>query len=155
MKNNLYNLGIKARTANKFSIDTKTKNKVLNKYSQLIKKNKELIIKENIKDIKFAYKKNIKKNLIDRLKLNKKKLENICLSIKKISKLKDPVNIILDKWKRPNGLVIEKVTIPIGVIGIISAKVDTIALGRISSFGVTYQICLKELLMDSIPLLLS
>ena len=39
MKNNLYYLGAKARTANKFSIDTKTKNKVLNKYSQLIKKN--------------------------------------------------------------------------------------------------------------------
>ena len=119
MKNNLYYLGTKARTANKFSIDTKTKNKVLNKYSQLIKKNNKFIIKENNKDIKFAYKKNKKKNLIDRLKLNKQKLESICLSIKKISKLKDPVNIILDKWKRPNGLFIEKVSIPIGVIGIV------------------------------------
>ena len=119
MKNNLYNLGARARIANKFSIDTKTKNKVLNKYSQLISKNNKLIIKENIKDIKFAYKKNKKKNLINRLKLNKKKLENICLSIKKISKLKDPVDVILDKWKRPNGLFIKKVSIPIGVIGII------------------------------------
>ena len=119
MKNNLYNFGNKARIASKLSIDTKIKNKVLNKYSQLIRKNNKLIIRENDKDIKFAYKKNIKKNLIDRLKLNKKKLENICLSIKKISKLKDPVNIITDKWKRPNGLFIKKVSIPIGVIGII------------------------------------
>ena len=119
MKNNLYNLGNKARIASKLSVDTKIKNKVLNKYSQLIRKNNKLIIRENDKDIKFAYKKNIKKNLIDRLKLNKKKLENICLSIKKISKLKDPVNIITDKWKRPNGLFIKKVSIPIGVIGII------------------------------------
>ena len=61
MKNNLYYLGAKARTANKFSIDTKTKNKVLNKYSQLIKKNNKFIIKENNKDIKLAYKKNKKK----------------------------------------------------------------------------------------------
>ena len=119
MKNNLYNFGNKARIASKLSVDTKIKNKVLNKYSQLIRKNNKLIIRENDKDIKFAYKKNIKKNLIDRLKLNKKKLENICLSIKKISKLKDPVNIITDKWKRPNGLFIKKVSIPIGVIGII------------------------------------
>jgi len=63
MKNNLYNFGNKARIASKLSIDTKTKNKVLNKYSQLIRKNNKLIIRENDKDIKFAYKKNIKKKL--------------------------------------------------------------------------------------------
>jgi glutamate-5-semialdehyde dehydrogenase len=40
-------------------------------------------------------------------------------SIKKIIKLKDPTNIVLEKWKRPNGLNISKVSIPIGVIGII------------------------------------
>ncbi len=119
MKKKMYNLGIKAKAAHKFNIDSKTKNKVLRKYSQLIKKNKKLILKENIKDIKFAYKKKIKKNLIERLTLNLKKIENICLSINKISKLKDPTNLILDKWKRPNGLIIKKVSTSIGVIGII------------------------------------
>ena len=44
------------------------------------------------------------------------KLKNIRSSIIKISKLKDPVNVILKKWTRPNGLKIKRVTIPIGVI---------------------------------------
>jgi glutamate-5-semialdehyde dehydrogenase len=48
-----------------------------------------------------------------------KKNFNIKNSIKKIIKLKDPTNIILEKWKRPNGLNISKVSIPIGVIGVI------------------------------------
>ena len=48
-----------------------------------------------------------------------KKLKNIKNSINKISKLKDPVNVTLKKWKRPNGLNIKRVTIPIGVIGVI------------------------------------
>ena len=47
------------------------------------------------------------------------RLKNIKNSIKKISKLKDPVDVILKKWNRPNGLNIRRVTIPIGVIGVI------------------------------------
>ena len=63
--------------------------------------------------------KKLKKNLINRLYLNEKKILDITNSIKKIIKLKDPTNVILEKWKRPNGLNISKVSIPIGVIGII------------------------------------
>ena len=62
---------------------------------------------------------NIKENLINRLHLNQKKLNNIKNSVKKIAKLKDPVNNTLDKWKRPNGLTISRISIPIGVIGVI------------------------------------
>ena len=51
--------------------------------------------------------------------LDGKKISDIVNSIKKIIKLKDPTNIVLEKWKRPNGLNISKVSIPIGVIGII------------------------------------
>ena len=51
--------------------------------------------------------------------MNEEKISNIVASIQKIIKLKDPTNIILDKWKRPNGLRISKVSIPIGVIGVI------------------------------------
>ena len=58
-------------------------------------------------------------NLIDRLKVNQKKIDNIKNSIIKIAKLKDPVNTILNKWKRSNGLSISKVSIPIGVVGVI------------------------------------
>jgi glutamate-5-semialdehyde dehydrogenase len=112
-------IGIKARKASEKKINTKIKNKVLNDYAKLIDKKKNLIIKENIKDVKFAKTKGIKKNLINRLQINNEKLAEIIKSIKKITKLKDPVNVILENWNRPNGLNIKRVTIPIGVIGVI------------------------------------
>jgi len=112
-------IGIKSRKAFEKKIDTDAKNKVLNYYALLLDKEKKLILKENLKDIKFAENKGIKENLIRRLKIDEVKLRNIKNSINKISKLKDPVNITLKKWSRPNGLNIKRVTIPIGVIGVI------------------------------------
>ena len=112
-------IGRNAKKASLEKIDTKTKNKILKKYIFLINKNKNSIIIENTKDVKFALKKGLKKNLIDRLVINHKKLDDIKTSINKIIKLKDPVDNILEKWIRPNGLRIKRVSIPIGVIGVI------------------------------------
>ena len=112
-------IGIKARKASSKKISTKTKNKVLKDYAKLLDKEKNFILKENTKDIRFAKNKGLKDNLINRLLINEKKLDNIKNSILKIEKLKDPINVILNKWKRPNGLNIKRVTIPIGVIGVI------------------------------------
>ena len=112
-------IGVKARKASEKKINKQTKNKVLKIYSQFIEKEKKTIFRENLKDIEFAKKKGLKKNLIDRLKIDEKKLKSIKDSIVKILKLKDPVNLTLEKWKRPNGLKISKVSIPIGVIGVI------------------------------------
>ena len=112
-------VGIKSRKASSKKIATNIKNKVLNKYAQLLDEEKKLILRENAKDIKFAQNKGLKDNLINRLKIDDLRLKNIKNSIKKISKLKDPVDVILKKWKRPNGLSIRRVTIPIGVIGVI------------------------------------
>jgi glutamate-5-semialdehyde dehydrogenase len=112
-------IGIKSRKAFEKRVNISTKNKVLHFYAQLIDKEKKLILRENLKDIKFAENKGIKKNLINRLKIDEVKLRNIKNSINKISKLKDPVNVTLKKWSRPNGLNIKRVTIPIGVIGVI------------------------------------
>ena len=112
-------IGIKSRKASERKIDISTKNKVLNFYAKLLDKEKKLILRENLKDVKFAKNKGIKENLISRLEINEIKLKNISDSINKISKLKDPVNVTLKKWSRPNGLNIKRVTIPIGVIGVI------------------------------------
>ena len=119
MKNLLINIGKKSKKAFSNKINSKKKDKILKDYYLLIEKNKKLILNENKKDIKNAIKKKVKDNLIKRLILDGKKISNIVNSIKKIIKLKDPTNIILEKWKRPNGLNISKVSIPIGVIGII------------------------------------
>ena len=112
-------IGIKSRKASERKVDINTKNKVLNFYAKLLDKEKKLILKENLKDVKFAKNKGIKENLIRRLEIDEIKLKNISNSINKISKLKDPVNVTLKKWNRPNGLNIKRVTIPIGVIGVI------------------------------------
>jgi len=119
MKKELINIGNKSKKAITSQLNSKKKNKVLKDYCDLIKKNKELIINQNKKDIFNAQKKGLKKNLIDRLILDEKKISNIISSIKSIIKLKDPTNIILEKWKRPNGLNISKISIPIGVISVI------------------------------------
>ena len=112
-------IGQKAKNAVINKIDSKTKNKVLQKYISLIEKNKNSIISANKKDIKFASKKKLKNNLIDRLSINYAKLNLIKNAIKNIINLKDPIDNILEKWKRPNGLIIKRVSIPIGVIGVI------------------------------------
>jgi glutamate-5-semialdehyde dehydrogenase len=119
MLKKLINIGIKAKKASKIKVDKKNKNKVLKKYLQLINKNKKNILRENNKDIDFAIRNNLPENLISRLTLNDKKISEIKDSISKIIKLNDPTNNIIDKWKRPNGLIIKKVSTPIGVIGII------------------------------------
>ena len=119
MKNIIENLGVKSKIAFTQQINTYKKNKVLKDYCNLIEKNKILIIKENKKDINNAIKIKLKDNLIKRLILDKKKIFSIIDSIKKIIKLKDPTDRILEKWKRPNGLRFAKVSIPIGIIGVI------------------------------------
>ena len=112
-------VGRKARKAFEQKIDTKIKNKVLNKYAELLGNEKELILKQNLKDVNYVRKIGIKNNLISRLLINETKLKDIQNSIIKIAKLKDPVGNTLEKWKRPNGLNISKISIPIGVIGVI------------------------------------
>jgi len=112
-------MGKNARKASTEKINTKIKNKVLKKYTSLLDREKNSIFKANAKDINFALKKKLKDNLLDRLILNQKKLNDIKNSVKRIIKLKDPVDKVLEKWSRPNGLKIKRVSIPIGVIGII------------------------------------
>ena len=119
MRHNMNLIGKNARNASHLKINTQIKNKILKRYILLLKKEKKSILKANAQDLKFAIKKSLKKNLVDRLTLNEKKLNDIQNSIKNIIKLKDPIDNTLEKWIRPNGLKISRVSIPIGVIGII------------------------------------
>ena len=89
--------------------------KVLESYNKSLRINKKIIIRENQKDLKNV----IRKNLIDRLVLNEKRIEGIRHSINEICNFKNPIGQILETWKRPNKLNIKKVSTPIGVIGVI------------------------------------
>jgi glutamate-5-semialdehyde dehydrogenase len=89
--------------------------KILESYNKSLLINKQKIIRENQKDLK-----NIKrKNLVDRLILNEKRIDGIRHSINIISNFKNPIGRTLETWKRPNKLNIKKVSTPIGVIGVI------------------------------------
>tara|TARA_Y100000590_G_scaffold294167_1_gene331445 strand:+ start:4794 stop:6056 length:1263 start_codon:yes stop_codon:yes gene_type:complete len=114
-------VGKKAKLAstNLSYLNIDKKNSVLKQFNQYIKKNEQIILNANKKDIKHARSKKIKDSMIDRLKLDRKKLSQMRDAINKIIKFKNPVGKTLSSWKRPNGLVIKKISIPIGVIGII------------------------------------
>ena len=100
-------------------LNIKKKNSVLDQFSKYLKINEKLILKANKKDVIKAKSKKLKSSLIDRLALNNKKIYQIRNSIKKIIKFKDPVGRTISSWKRPNGLIINKMSIPIGTIGVI------------------------------------
>ncbi len=119
MKSYLFKLGKNAKKASIETVNSKKKDKVLKDYCNLLLKKKSKIISENKKDIKNAKLQKLKENLIKRLLIDEEKIFQITNSIKNIIKLEDPVNCILKKWKRPNGLEIKRITTPIGVIAVI------------------------------------
>ncbi len=119
MERYLFKLGKNAKKASAETVKSKKKNQVLKDYCNLLLRNKLKIISENRKDLKKARDKKLKENLIKRLLVDDKRILQIINSIKKIIKFKDPVNQTLEKWKRSNGLQIEKITTSIGVIAVI------------------------------------
>ena len=119
MKKYLQKIGKDAKEISFQNVNSKKKDQVLKDYCNLLLKNKAGILYENKKDIKKAIDKKLKKNIITRLLIDQKKIQQIVNSIKIIIKFKDPIDKILEKWKRPNGLEIKKKTTPIGVIAVI------------------------------------
>ena len=123
MFKNLYieKIGEKAKLAalHLSNVNIEKRNSVLKQFCQYLRTNSQSILNANKKDILNAKSKKIKVNMIDRLKLNNKKITQIINSIEEIIKFKDPLGKTLSSWKRPNGLIIKRVSIPIGVIGVI------------------------------------
>ena len=123
MSKNLYmeTIGKKAKIAsvNLSKINMNRRNEVLKLFNKYLKNNSKSILSSNKIDVSNAKSKKIKDSMINRLKLNNEKIMQIRNSIKEIIKFKDPLGKTLSSWKRPNGLVVKKVSIPIGVIGVI------------------------------------
>jgi len=114
-------------------LPTAIKNLALLKIAENILKNSDKIISENQKDVKNAEKQKLSSALIDRLKLNEKRIYSMADGLKQIAKLQDPIGEVIEKFKRPNGLKIEKIRVPLGVIGIIyesrpNVTVDSVGL---------------------------
>jgi glutamate-5-semialdehyde dehydrogenase len=95
------------------------KRKILNEMAESLEKNQNEIIEANKKDLEYAKNANLSSALIDRLLLNENRIKSMADALRDIAALKDPVGRVIDGWVLDNGLRIEKVKIPIGVIGII------------------------------------
>ena len=73
----------------------------------------------NATDMAFARRKGVNNAMIDRLMLDDTRIENIAVGLEHVAELPDPLGKVLGKWKRPNGLEISRISVPLGVIGII------------------------------------
>ena len=100
-------------------IDTKAKDRALTAMAEALKKNGAYIISENRKDLTAAGKKALSSALIERLTLTEKRVVSMAESLAQVAGLKDPVGEVIETINRPNGLLIKKVRVPIGVILII------------------------------------
>ncbi|SFA76167.1 glutamate-5-semialdehyde dehydrogenase [Acetitomaculum ruminis DSM 5522] len=95
------------------------KNDILRKTADALVKNSDEIIEKNKIDVENGVNKGMKQSLIDRLSLNKKRIEDMALGLKQIATLDDPIGGIDSMVKRPNGLLVGKKRVPLGVVGII------------------------------------
>lgn len=128
-------LGKKAKKASKFLAlaSTELKNKALFLMADALLDNADAIIEKNKIDIDNAVKNNTTKAMLDRLTLTKERIEKIAEDIKNVALLDDPVGEIFEKIHRPNGLEINKIRVPLGVVGVIyearpNVTCDTAAL---------------------------
>ncbi|HFS85195.1 MAG TPA: aldehyde dehydrogenase family protein, partial [Epsilonproteobacteria bacterium] len=97
----------------------KEKKRILEAMAEGLRANKTILIDANRIDMTHGEQNNLGSALMDRLSLDAKRVESMAVAIEEIAALKDPVGRVLDGWVTEDNLRIEKVSIPIGVIGII------------------------------------
>ncbi|PZM09730.1 glutamate-5-semialdehyde dehydrogenase [Rhizobium tubonense] len=114
-------IGRKARAASRplSFASTEQKNQALEAMADAIIANMKVILAENVKDLKAVEGTDMLLSSIDRLTLNEKRVTEMAEGIRTIAALKDPVGEVIAAWDRPNGLKIERVRTPLGVIGVI------------------------------------
>ena len=95
------------------------KNKALREAAASLRRRKNEILSENAKDVAAAEKKGLTVAMLDRLRLTDERLEATAKGLDEIAELPDPVGTIAAEWDRPNGLHIQRLRVPLGVIGVI------------------------------------
>jgi len=114
-------MGKRAKKAARMLItaSTEEKNRALFKMAESLRAEKEAILEANRKDVAAAQERGTQESLIDRLRLSEARIEAMAADMEKVAALSDPVGETLETIDRPNGLTIEKVRVPMGVIAII------------------------------------
>jgi glutamate-5-semialdehyde dehydrogenase len=114
-------------------LSTEKKNLILRTLEGLLRERQELLFEENGKDIEKARSELLPASLIERLKIDAKVVDEMAAGLRDVTELPDPVGEIVKMWKRPSGLRVGRMRIPIGVIAIIfesrpNVTVDAFAL---------------------------
>ncbi len=109
----------KAASIELAKLSSETKNQALYRMAAALESNLDKILDANKVDVEAAKVKGLKASLLDRLSLNKRKVENMASCLREVAELNDPVGMIINTWTRPNGLIISQVRVPMGVVGII------------------------------------
>jgi glutamate-5-semialdehyde dehydrogenase len=100
-------------------VDRPQKDEALKLMARMVAEHKEEIFQENRKDLDGAERSGLSPAMIDRLRLDGKTIDAMAEGLLEVASLPDPVGAVTSMWKRPNGLVVGRVRIPIGVIGFI------------------------------------
>ena len=101
------------------NISTEIKNNALFKMAAGLEKEAEKLIAENKKDLVSAEQKGLSKAMIDRLTLNPDRIKAMADGLREVAALPDPVGEVIRMWRRPNGMQVGRMRVPIGLIGII------------------------------------
>jgi len=101
------------------TLSSKVKKDILNQMADALNKNSAYIIEENAKDMSMAKENNLSSAMVDRLLLNEARIDGMAKSLKEIAILKEPVGRVLEGWWTDDNIRIEKVSVPIGVVGVI------------------------------------
>jgi glutamate-5-semialdehyde dehydrogenase len=117
----IHKIGQQAREASieVAKLSSEVKNRALVQMADGIVEKKEFLLAENRKDLEQAEKEGISKVMLDRLALTEEYIAAIAQGLREIALLPDPVGEVVKMWRRPNGLVVGKMRIPLGVIGVI------------------------------------
>ncbi len=133
--NELMEKGARAKKAAKFlaQMTSEAKNQALASIADQLLANSDFLLQENQKDLEAARKANTPESILDRLSLNEKRIQDMAEGVRQVMDLPDPLGEVIESFTRPNGLIIEKVRVPLGVIGIIyearpNVTVDAAAL---------------------------
>jgi len=121
IKDKITKMGSDALTASRAlaNLTTDQKNEILLAMADGILSDADQIISANAIDLDNAVNNNLTNSMIDRLRLDQKRIEAIADGIRQVATLPDPVGEIMDEWERPNGIKIKQIRVPIGIIGII------------------------------------
>ena len=100
-------------------VPTDVKNKALLEMAEALEKNRERLMDENRKDLAAAEKGSLSAAMLDRLRLTPAVVRGMAEGLREVARLPDPVGEVIKMWRRPNGLVVGRMRIPLGVIAII------------------------------------